>query len=419
MAFGANCPWCERPLGLSKVCACGYDSSKTSDNTVTTNTVALPPVVLPPNEKSTPPAPSLPIPVPPVAVTSKTKLYMGIGFGVVLTCVGVFTFVNSRQNVPTVAESVAPNETSLEPAAGFAVDSLARPIAETTILATSDSVAKDAVTLETADNVATPNAPQIYPPDSEEIVSGVVPLHARPAPIYTNARQAAESLNLAFATIGRSDATFDQLIEAGRAQQLIFRSLALNPSLEIEVLPLLDDDVRSDTASQVETSRLLRSTAKPQATLPKWRIVETLEPSELITLYKEAEAATGVDWRYLAAINIVESRVGRIRGTSYSGARGPMQFMPKTWAAYGRGDIESYPDSIQAAARYLVANGAPNNMNKALFAYNHSDAYVASIQGYVERMRSQPNRFIAYYGYQIIYRWRNGDVILDTGYDAS
>jgi PASTA domain len=53
MAFGASCPWCERSLGLSKICECGYDSTKTTDNTETTNTVALPPVVLPPNEGST------------------------------------------------------------------------------------------------------------------------------------------------------------------------------------------------------------------------------------------------------------------------------------------------------------------------------------------------------------------------------
>ncbi len=45
--------------------------------------------------------------------------------------------------------------------------------------------------------------------------------------------------------------------------------------------------------------------------------------------------------------------MGRIRGLSVAGARGPMQFIPETWARWGRGDIDSPRDSILAAGRYL------------------------------------------------------------------
>ncbi len=33
-------------------------------------------------------------------------------------------------------------------------------------------------------------------------------------------------------------------------------------------------------------------------------------------------------WYYLAAINLIETRMGRIDGLSTAGAQGPMQFLP-------------------------------------------------------------------------------------------
>ena len=65
-------------------------------------------------------------------------------------------------------------------------------------------------------------------------------------------------------------------------------------------------------------------------------------------------------WTYLAAIHLVETRMGRIRGASTAGARGPMQFLPSTWALYGAGgDINDPRDAILAAARLLRHHGAP------------------------------------------------------------
>ena len=75
--------------------------------------------------------------------------------------------------------------------------------------------------------------------------------------------------------------------------------------------------------------------------------------AELEGYYKEASQATGVPWPVLAAVHLVETRMGRIRGESSAGAQGPMQFLPSTWAAYGQGDINSNHDAIMTAARYL------------------------------------------------------------------
>jgi cell wall-associated NlpC family hydrolase len=60
-----------------------------------------------------------------------------------------------------------------------------------------------------------------------------------------------------------------------------------------------------------------------------------------------------------------------------------MQFLASTWATYavdgngdGRTDRWNPADAVFTAARYLRASGAPQQLERAIFAYNHSSAYV-------------------------------------------
>ena len=88
---------------------------------------------------------------------------------------------------------------------------------------------------------------------------------------------------------------------------------------------------------------------------------------------------------------IADTDQGRLDGdTVYDRAVGPMQFIPATWAIYGRtgagsvlGDPFDIHDAAQAAARYLCLAGgdlsAEAGQARAVFAYNHSDAYVATV----------------------------------------
>jgi cell wall-associated NlpC family hydrolase len=120
-------------------------------------------------------------------------------------------------------------------------------------------------------------------------------------------------------------------------------------------------------------------------------------PPAMLTLYQQAaDACPGLPWTVLAAIGTVESDNGQSdlpgvhSGANPAGAEGPMQFEPSTFAEYaqpvppGGADPPSPydpTDAVSAAARLLCANGAAGgaNLPGAVYAYNHSTAYVAQV----------------------------------------
>jgi hypothetical protein len=115
----------------------------------------------------------------------------------------------------------------------------------------------------------------------------------------------------------------------------------------------------------------------------------TSVPVFLIPIYQQASQVYGLGPAgpsILAAINEIETAFGSNQGPSSAGAVGWMQFMPATWAAYGvdangdgRKDPSDPEDAIHAAARYLRAGGMPEDPERAIFAYNHADWYVADV----------------------------------------
>jgi membrane-bound lytic murein transglycosylase B len=121
-------------------------------------------------------------------------------------------------------------------------------------------------------------------------------------------------------------------------------------------------------------------------------------PAGYLRLYRAAGARYRIPWSVLAAIGKVESDHGRVRlpgvrsGSNWAGACGPMQLgcVPgskagNAWARYGRGRPHDPANAIPAAARYLVDHGARRNLDRALFAYNHSRAYVARVKQLARR----------------------------------
>ena len=208
---------------------------------------------------------------------------------------------------------------------------------------------------------------------------------------------------------------------AARRQQAAYRALGRHPEWDAVARPRIPAALVASYDRNVDARRQFTAMAGGDAldTLPQWRIDAPAPADELLSYYHEAEARTGVGWGYLAAINLVETGLGRIVGLSYAGAQGPMQFLPSTFAAYGDGgDITSPHDSILAAGRYLAANGFADDPDHALYRYNNSNEYVAAVKDYAAVLTDDPAAFTGYYRWEIYYYTSMGDVLLPVGYDA-
>jgi hypothetical protein len=202
----------------------------------------------------------------------------------------------------------------------------------------------------------------------------------------------------------------------GRSQQDAYRRLITHPAWLPQVLASVPPELHSTIRANMGAGQELGVLNEPVPAIPHWRIVKPPPPEELLDFYAEAERIFGVSWAYLAAINLVETNMGRIQGLSSAGAQGPMQFIPSTWAIYGRGDVNNPHDAILAAARYLRAAGAPADMRRALYAYNPSQLYVRIITNYAEQMLANERAFLGYYYWQVHIETNKGDVLLEEGF---
>jgi hypothetical protein len=154
--------------------------------------------------------------------------------------------------------------------------------------------------------------------------------------------------------------------------------------------------------------------------LPAWRIDRPSPKRLLLAAYHQGQRRYGVGWSYLAAINMVESDFGRVHGLSSAGARGPMQFIPDTWRAYGAGgDVDDAHDAVLGAARLLAANGFVRTPLAALRHYNDSAAYARAVTLLAGVMRRDPRAFLGFYQWRVFYLTARGSVLLPHGYDES
>ena len=141
-------------------------------------------------------------------------------------------------------------------------------------------------------------------------------------------------------------------------------------------------------------------------------------PANYLAIFKRTGAKYGVPWVILAGIGKVESDDGRSNlpgvhsGSNAFGAAGPMQIgiggaSSDTWggapvhpagekvsgvATDGDGDgIDSVydpADAVAGAAKYLLEHGVLDNVQQAIFAYNHLDSYVQLVLSYASKYAS-------------------------------
>ncbi|MEO6793879.1 MAG: lytic transglycosylase domain-containing protein [Mycobacterium sp.] len=219
----------------------------------------------------------------------------------------------------------------------------------------------------------------------------------------------------------RSPSSPEQVLSlAARRQQVAYRTLGAHPEWDAIARPQIPAALLDVYDRNIDARRQLMALTEPKASLPAWRVVPPVPANELVASYRAAEAASGVPWNYLAAINFVETGFGRINGVSDDAAQGPMQFLPSTFAAYGNGgDIHSPRDSIMAAGRLLAANGFATNRDRAIWGYNHSDYYVRAVNDYAAVIGGDPAGFAGYYRWDTYYRTTAGDLLLPVGYAST
>ncbi len=206
----------------------------------------------------------------------------------------------------------------------------------------------------------------------------------------------------------------------GRRSQRLYSVLTENPSWADTVLRTVAEEIRPDVElnwiARQNLSSLVTSTSLATE-LPVWRINEPLPTDELLGYYHEAEASTGVPWTVLAAINLIETRMGRIEGLSTAGAVGPMQFLPSTWDACCVGDPAVDQDAILGAAIYLKQSGALTDLDRAIFAYNHSDRYVRAIRAYADILARNELAYRGFHGFEVYFLSSAGLLHLAPGYE--
>ncbi|PTL56534.1 lytic murein transglycosylase [Paraconexibacter algicola] len=192
--------------------------------------------------------------------------------------------------------------------------------------------------------------------------------------------------------------------EAGSAEQETSGTKTRTPSKSTKAVQQAAEQLaaaKKDAAERRQATKLRNSDGSPTEVnpgfamslpgvapigVPNFFIEKFRIPPFLLPIYQAAGIEYGVRWEILAAINEIETDYGRNLNVSSAGALGWMQFIPSSWKAYGvdanrdgKKDPYNPVDAIFAAARYLKAAGADEDIRKAIFAYNHADWYVDSV----------------------------------------
>ena len=259
-------------------------------------------------------------------------------------------------------------------------------------------------------------APPAASGQEQALPSPDLALPQRPGALSVALEDTTRGLRDALARWDPSAAVPDDVVYLALHQQRMLRLMAKRRALGDAALAASARRFagrRATPCADCATSPTSRASPKD---MPRVRVARAAPAAELRRHYGDAQRRFGVHWTILASVNFVESAFGRVRSASEAGARGPMQFLPATWRAYGMGgDIDDPRDAILAAANYLRASGARHDIDRALFAYNHSTSYVRAIRRFAARMRTDERAFLAYYAWQVFVRAPGGGARRLTG----
>jgi membrane-bound lytic murein transglycosylase B len=126
-----------------------------------------------------------------------------------------------------------------------------------------------------------------------------------------------------------------------------------------------------------------KATQSAPSAAPAIKATSGVAPPKALTYpsgkFSEIEKANGLQPGLLQAVENTESNGGKNKNDSRVGAQGPFQFMPKTWAQYGKGgDVHNEMDAAKAAGELLsrLSKKYKGDMPKMLAGYNWGEGNV-------------------------------------------
>src|SRR5262249_55927337 len=152
---------------------------------------------------------------------------------------------------------------------------------------------------QTAAASATPAPPRSRPSPGEP--AGVVPA------IGGDPAHLARQLTTAETMLGGRDASPALMAPQAPIVQLVRPPLTARPGGGGPVLGQVPSAQRASAAADIAATADLVALTPSESRLPPWRIVPAASMATLRADYRAAQAATGVGWSYLAAINFVET----------------------------------------------------------------------------------------------------------------
>lgn len=182
-------------------------------------------------------------------------------------------------------------------------------------------------------------------------------------------------------------------------------ALLLMAALLAPVVMFASGGLLAETGTSCTSGSGSSTTAQPIASISARNSV----PANYLTLFRSIGAQYKVPWVILAGIGKVESDDGQTSlpgvhgGANAFGAAGPMQIgiggaAGNQWGgapvhpagakvagvatdANGDGVASVYEpaDAIAGAAKYLLEHGVLDNVDQAIFAYNHLESYVQAV----------------------------------------
>ncbi len=144
--------------------------------------------------------------------------------------------------------------------------------------------------------------------------SPVSSLAATPAPPHVTVVDAAyvvAELSGVEQGIRLPDTPAQEYLSLGRRQQSAYHLLASHPDWIPAVLSAVPASVRSAVQANISAAQQIDSLNGASTALPHWRIIAPPAPDVLLGYYREAQQTYGIQWPYLAAINLIETNMGR------------------------------------------------------------------------------------------------------------